>query len=299
MKIGIDLGGSHIAAGIVENGKIQKQVEKDIIEKKQIEIIIVKEITNLINILLNESVIKEQIEKIGIAAPGIISNGTIVKASNLNLYNFDLLSKLKEIYPEAELSLRNDGKCAAIAEKKYGSMKNYSDGIFINIGTGIGGAVFLNYKLLEPKKGTGFEIGHMVIQKDGKLCTCGKRGCFEAYCSIKSLKEQVLEVLGKKENITGKELWNLLKNSSKNEEIEKLLDEYTENLSTGISNLIDIFEPEIICFGGSFVHYELWIMERLMQKMQEPNRMFSKSKLPKMVMAALKNEAGIVGAVEE
>lgn len=298
MKIGIDLGGSHIAAGIVENGKIQKQVEKDIIEKKQIEIIIVKEITNLINILLDESVTKEQIEKIGIAAPGVISKGTIVKASNLNLYNFDLLSKLKEIYPETELSLRNDGKCAAIAERKYGSMQNYSDGIFINIGTGIGGAVFLNYKLLETKRSTGFELGHMVIQKDGKVCTCGKRGCFEAYCSIKSLKKQVSEILGKKENITGKELWNLLKNSSKNEEIEKLLDEYTENLATGISNLIDIFEPEIICFGGSFVHYELWIMERLMQKMQEPNRMFSKSPPPKMVMAALKNEAGIVGAVE-
>lgn len=298
MKIGIDLGGSHIAAGIVENGKIQKQVEKDIIEKKQIEIIIVKEITNLINILLDESVTKEQIEKIGIAAPGVISKGTIVKASNLNLYNFDLLSKLKEIYPETELSLRNDGKCAAIAEKKYGSMQNYSDCIFMNIGTGIGGAVFLNYKLLEPKKSSGFEIGHMVIQKDGKLCTCGKKGCFEAYCSIKALKNQVLEVLGKEENITGKELWNLLKYNDKNEKIENLLDEYAENLATGISNLIDIFEPEIICFGGSFIHYELWIMERLMKKLQEPNRMFSRSKFPQMSMAVLKNEAGIIGAVE-
>ena len=298
MKIGIDLGGSHVAVGIVENGKIQKHLEKDIVEKRQIENVLVEDILNLIKALLDNNKLEENIEKIGISAPGIIHNDTIVKASNLNLYNFNLISKLKENYPKTEINIRNDGKCAAIAEKKYGSMQNYSDCIFMNIGTGIGGAVFLNYKLLEPKKSSGFEIGHMVIQKDGKLCTCGKKGCFEAYCSIKALKNQVLEVLGKEENITGKELWNLLKYNDKNEKIENLLDEYAENLATGISNLIDIFEPEIICFGGSFIHYELWIMERLMKKLQEPNRMFSRSKLPQMSMAVLKNEAGIIGAVE-
>ncbi len=298
MKIGIDLGGSHVAVGIVENGKIQKHLEKDIVEKRQIENVLVEDILNLIKALLDNNKLEENIEKIGISAPGIIHNDTIVKASNLNLYNFNLISKLKENYPKTEINIRNDGKCAAIAEKKYGSMQNYSDCIFMNIGTGIGGAVFLNYKLLEPKKSSGFEIGHMVIQKDGKLCTCGKKGCFEAYCSIKALKNQVLEVLGKEENITGKELWNLLKYNDKNEKIENLLDEYAENLATGISNLIDIFEPEIICFGGSFIHYELWIMERLMKKLQEPNRMFSRSKFPQMSMAVLKNEAGIIGAVE-
>ncbi len=298
MKIGIDLGGSHVAVGIVENGKIQKHLEKDIVEKRQIENVLVEDILNLIKALLDNNKLEENIEKIGISAPGIIHNDTIVKASNLNLYNFNLISKLKENYPKTEINIRNDGKCAAVAEKKYGSMQNYSDCIFMNIGTGIGGAVFLNYKLLEPKKSSGFEIGHMVIQKDGKLCTCGKKGCFEAYCSIKALKNQVLEVLGKEENITGKELWNLLKYNDKNEKIENLLDEYAENLATGISNLIDIFEPEIICFGGSFIHYELWIMERLMKKLQEPNRMFSRSKFPQMSMAVLKNEAGIIGAVE-
>ena len=262
MKIGIDLGGSHVAVGIVENGKIQKHLEKDIVEKRQIENVLVEDILNLIKALLDNNKLEENIEKIGISAPGIIHNDTIVKASNLNLYNFNLISKLKENYPKTEINIRNDGKCAAIAEKKYGSMQNYSDCIFMNIGTGIGGAVFLNYKLLEPKKSSGFEIGHMVIQKDGKLCTCGKKGCFEAYCSIKALKNQMLEVLGKEENITGKELWNLLKYNDKNEKIENLLDEYAENLATGISNLIDIFEPEIICFGGSFIHYELWIMEK-------------------------------------
>ena len=298
MKIGIDLGGSHVAVGIVENGKIQKNLKKDIVEKRQIENVLVEDILNLIKALLDNNKLEENIEKIGISAPGIIHNDTIVKASNLNLYNFNLISKLKENYPKTEINIRNDGKCAAIAEKKYGSMQNYSDCIFMNIGTGIGGAVFLNYKLLEPKKSSGFEIGHMVIQKDGKLCTCGKKGCFEAYCSIKALKNQMLEVLGKEENITGKELWNLLKYNDKNEKIENLLDEYAENLATGISNLIDIFEPEIICFGGSFIHYELWIMERLMKKLQEPNRMFSRSKFPQMSMAVLKNEAGIIGAVE-
>ena len=102
--------------------------------------------------------------------------------------------------------LRNDAKCAAMAEKVYGAMKDYKDGVFLCLGTGIGGAVFMDGKLLEPKRYSGFEMGHMVINKGGRLCSCGKKGCFEAYASIKALKTKVTETLDMDSDISGEYL---------------------------------------------------------------------------------------------
>ena len=88
-------------------------------------------------------------------------------------------------------AIGNDAKCAAIAEKEFGSLKNYEDAIFLIIGTGVGGAVYLNGKLLRPKRYSGFEVGHTVINKDGIKCSCGRRGCFEVYSSMRRLKEKI------------------------------------------------------------------------------------------------------------
>ena len=292
MKIGIDLGGSHISAGIVRNGEILKQVGQDIDKKDDIENLIINGISNLIKELTNES--NEKIEKIGISAPGIIANNKIVKATNLNLYNFDIIERLKALYNIFDITIKNDGKSAAIAEKNFGTMKGFKDAVFINIGTGIGGAVFIDNKLLVPEKSAGFELGHMVIEKNGKQCSCGKRGCFEAYCSIKCLKECVKNKLDLRSNITGKELREIIE--VKENKVESILNEYIDNLSIGISNIIDIFEPQVICFGGSFSNYEQFL-DRLKQKLQEPNKLFSLSKFPEFVMASLGNEAGVIGAV--
>ena len=221
--------------------------------------------------------------------------GKIVKAANLNLYNFELVEKLKDTFPKIEITLRNDGKAAALAEKKYGCMKDYNDAVFINIGTGIGGAVFMEGKILEPKKSAGFELGHMIIEKNGKQCTCGKRGCFETYCSIKNLKEQVKNKLDIEGSISGKELRRIIE--EKPEETLDVLDEYIEDLSIGLSNIIDIFEPQIICFGGSFANYESIILGKLEERLRRPGTLFSKSSLPEIKMATLGNDAGIVGAV--
>ena len=113
---------------------------------------------------------------------------------NLHIFDYDIKTKLEEKYGKT-VTVRNDGKCAALVEKTYGSLKDYDDALFLNIGTGIGGAAFLGGKLLEPKKYSGFEFGHMTLVKDGIECTCGKKGCFERYCSIKSLKARVVKTL--------------------------------------------------------------------------------------------------------
>ena len=180
MKIGIDIGGSHVGVGLVdETGKILLKEEKDIIDLKKeyknndIKEILVSGIVEFINKILKDTTVPIQsIEKIGIASPGNIKNGIITDAGNLGIKEFDIVKRLQEYY-NIPITLRNDAKCAGIAENKYGALKKYDNSVFITIGTGIGGAVFWNRELLEPKQSAGFEVGHMVIEKDGRSCKCG------------------------------------------------------------------------------------------------------------------------------
>jgi len=298
MKIGVDIGGSHIGIGIIEENKIiaikDRLFTKE--DKQQIEKVIINEIQNMISELLLENNLRiEDIELIGIACPGTIHDGKIIKAGNLNIKDFDLISRLKEIY-NVQIQIRNDGKCAALAEKVYGSMKEYNDCIFMNIGTGIGGATFMGGKLLEPKRYSGFEFGHMVVEKDGILCSCGKKGCLERYASIKVLKTKITDTLDINSDISGQYLREelLIKDHPG---VKENIDEFLEYLKIGICNLIDIFEPEAICFGGSFSYYEgTIIFDKLIEKINEPNSTLNEGERPKIITADYKNDAGIIGA---
>ena len=181
MKIGIAIGGSHIAIGLVEsNGKILAKKEKDINteDKSNIEKFIEETIAVSINeILRNNNIKAEDIEMIGIACPGTSKDGIIVKAENLKIYNFPIAEKLQR-YFSAQIKLSNDAKCAGLCEKKYGALRQYKDAIFMCLGTGIGGAVFMDGKMLKPKRYLGIELGHMTIEKDGIECSCGRKRMF-------------------------------------------------------------------------------------------------------------------------
>lgn len=251
--------------------------------------------------LCEENGIKEEdLELIGIAAPGTISNGKIVKAGNLGVKNFDLVGNLqKEL--KNKIIIRNDAKCAAMAEKVYGIMKYYDDCVFLCLGTGIGGAVFMGGKLLEPKRYSGFEMGHLVLNKGGRLCTCGKRGCFETYASIKALKTKVTETLDIDSDISGEYLREVILKrevfENHNEAVIEDLDVFLDYLSTGICNYIDIFEPEIVVLGGSFSYYgNNPIFDMLLERINAPKTTFNEGAKPKIVTAEFKNDAGIIGA---
>ena len=298
MKIGVDLGGSHVGIGLVDGDKIIDIKDKIFTrqDRMDIENTIVESIKVFVNELLVENNLKiEDIECIGIASPGTISHGEIVKAGNLSIRNFKLVDRLKE-YFSIPIHMRNDGKCAALAEKVFGSMKEYDDCVFINIGTGIGGAAFIDGKLLEPKRYSGFEFGHMVVNKGGRQCSCGKKGCFETYASIKSLKNKVTETLDMDSDISGQYLREelLIKDHPG---VQEDLEVFLDYLTVGVCNLIDIFEPEVICFGGSFSYYEgNPILDRLIAKISEPKNRFNEGEPPKIVTATYKNDAGIIGA---
>ena len=226
MKIGIDLGGSHIGVGLINKDKILDSKQRNFVDsdKKNIKKSIVKYAIAMIEEIMKEGNLdKNQIELIGIASPGIISNNTIIKATNLSLSEFCLCQEIEEKLG-MKVQIRNDAKCAGLAEKKYGSLKKYKDAVFICIGTGIGGAVFMNNKLLEPLRYEGFEIGHMIIEKNGRQCSCGKKGCFQAYASIKALKERVTKILGERGDVSGQYLReNLL--IKDNKQVQKEVEE--------------------------------------------------------------------------
>ena len=299
MRIGIDLGGSHLGVGLIYKDKMLTTRQKNFVDSDRIDIkkTIVDAAISMVNdILKTQNISKEDIELIGIASPGLIDSRSIVKASNLSLENFCLTEALENRL-QMKVKIRNDAKCCAMAEKKYGSLKNYQDCIFLCIGTGIGGAAFLNGELLEPSGFCGFEFGHMIIEKDGRPCTCGKKGCFEQYGSIHAIKEKVTAILGKRSDISGKDLKDILLEKMDDPLIGLEIDSWLNYLKIGIGNLIDIFEPKAICLGGSFSHYEgTPIYEKLVQKIGEKDTTFTISKKPDIVTAHYQNDAGMIGA---
>lgn len=294
MKIGIDIGGSHIAVAAIKNDKeIIKKVEKDLTDedKQYIEQSITKIIIdNIEQILKEENIDKNSIEKIGIAAPGEPIDGKITNAWNLKIKEFDITNKLKK-YFSVEISLKNDAKSAGQCEKAYGSIKEFDDAIFLCLGTGIGGAVFQNGKILKPKNSTGFEIGHMIIVKNGEKCKCGQRGCFERYASMRAFKEKITKRLNLQNNLSGCEILNKI--NENRDEAEDIIQEYIENLSIGLINLINIFAPEAITLGGSFVFFKDILLEKLKANLQEK----ANGNVPEIKVAEYVNDAGIIGAI--
>lgn len=325
MKIGIDLGGSHIAIGVVDsNGRIIEKVEKRLksAEKKQIKKSIEEYVIENIEALRK----KYKIIEIGIAVPGTVKNGVVIKSVNLGIKNYNIVEELNKKI-DLPIKIKNDAKCAAIAELTYGSLKNYKRSIFLTLGTGIGGAIIADGKLLDTGDLPGAEIGHMVIQKDGIACSCGKNGCFEKYASMKVLKDNLREALGLGEEISGKELFEIIRNTQmllrttpkntlepfgtdqksfnsdetelkRTKQIESVVQEFIKNLSIGIANLINIFEPEVIGIGGSFVYFEEVLLDRLKEELLKDNALFNKRDDIIVKTAIFRNDAGIIGAVQ-
>ena len=303
MNIGIDIGGSHIGLGLVnENAQIIDKIEEDINYKSKLKIEeeIFSKIVQFINEILEKNNLKiNQIGKVGIACPGEPKDGCLKNIVNLNIESFPIIEKLKKEFKFNNITIRNDAKCAGIAEKEYGSLKDVDDGIFLCIGTGIGGAAFLGGKMLYPKRNSGFEFGHMIIKKDGNKCKCGNKGCFESYCSIKKFKSDIANVLNcNKEN--SKELLNLLKenlNSNiSNENVNNIVEDYMENLIVGLSNITNILEPEIIVIGGGFVYFKEILWNELNEKFNNTDMLFNKDTRPILKLAKFRNDAGIIGA---
>lgn len=289
MKIGIDIGGSHIALGLVDNNiNILSKKEHDWTKEEKINFF--ENIEKYCKKFIKE--IKEEndicIESIGIGYPyKNILNGIIYKDSEkINLP--DILFKEFNI----QTYLKNDVKCSALCEKKIGNLNKYDNCIFLTLGTGIGGAYFYKNELVKPNKFQGFEIGHMIIRKNGRQCKCGQKGCFEEYASMRVFRKDICKLFNL-EKIDSYKMFEILEVQEKQEEVDKIIEDYIQYLSVGISNIINIFEPDAICIGGSFTYYAPIFMDRLKQKLREN---FKGRDIPEILTAKYENDAGIIGA---
>ena len=291
MKFGIDLGGSHVAIGLVdENSEIIEKRTYYMNDRRNVSLedYIVSSIVHGVNEILQSTKYNLcQIESIGIATPGNPKDGYIKNVVNLGIKEFNIAQKLRESFGSKNLkiNIQNDGKCAALAEKYKGSLKDYNDCVFLCIGTGIGGAAFFGGKFIRPMRNAGFEFGHMVINKNGEKCNCGNKGCFEVYCSKKKFKEQMQKILGIAEYVGAADLTKAVEENMNNDDVKNLLEEYVDNLALGIANIINILEPEAISIGGSMSHYEKLIFGRLKEKIYSGEYLFNKENPPKILPA--------------
>ena len=268
--------------------------EKDYAKKeKDMSNIVILTIKELINECLEDVDLKE-IESIGMCFPGTVTDTVVVKAENLGIENLKIVEELKKDF-NIPIKLENDAKVAAFAEKEYGSLNGYSDSLFLIVGTGVGGAAIMDGKLLKPKRYPGFEFGHMVIKENGIKCNCGRKGCFECYSSMKRLKERISKEFNLN-TIDGKEIKKFMLENKENKILDDMIDTYIKDLGLGIANLINIFEPEAISIGGSFVFYKEILLEKLEKELATKKELYNKEEIPKILLADLKNDAGIIGA---
>lgn len=292
VNIGIDLGGSHVAVGAVNGkGEVVEVLDKyfTLEEKKNLILVAVEFILNSIKILRQ----KYSFDKIGMGIAGTISNGIIVKSVNLRIENYNIKEVL-ENKTGLTVTVKNDAKCASIAEYKFGSCNKYKNVLFLTVGTGIGGSYIYDGKLMEGSIFEGLEIGHMIIEKNGLQCNCGKKGCFEKYASLLAFKRKVIDRVNLPHDSNGDTIRALMEQEK--EKIEDIQQEYLDNLALGLSNLINILEPDAVVIGGGFAKYDYLLLDDLKNKLINSNLLFNSRKSIEILSAKLKNDAGIIGA---
>lgn len=238
MKIGIDLGGSHIAVGVItKEGKLlAKQDQNEIITNQEnITQWVRDRILSLIHCVLRELQIPIfVIEEIGIGVPGIVKDNQIESIRKYGIGKWDLAKELEEHY-QIPVRIQNDALCSAKAEKQYGNLREVQRAVFLCLGTGIGGVTLIEDTILPS------EYGHMVIEKGGRTCHCGKKGCFETYSSMQAFKKEMIEKMNLSLNTTSEELLAILQKEKQNEELNYYIDNYIQTLLTGILFLLPIY----------------------------------------------------------
>jgi len=308
MYVGVDLGGTKIAAAIVnDEGMIIKKVQASTVADGGPDDV-VKGIIESCDTLLAKS--EEQPSSIGIGVPGTVRDdiGLVVFTPNLPLRDVHMADILRKVY-KCPVLLGNDANCAALGEVVAGGAKGAKDVVMITLGTGLGGGVIIGGKLHTGLSGAGGELGHMVIFPGGRMCGCGRRGCWETYAAATGLKNTALEFM---EENPDSLMWELCEGTTNKLngmiifEAYRAADptaiftvsKYIEHLSIGVIDIINMLEPELFCVGGGISNAWDCIEKPLTEAVEKEKFMRFSSDVPgtKLVKATLGNDAGIIGA---
>jgi glucokinase len=263
--IGIDLGGTNIAVGLVtEEGKIIEKVSVPTGASRHADEIVKDMAECCFEVCRRAGVDISEIDFCGIASPGICNNekGLVECTNNITSINtYPMVAKLRELTGIKNMAIENDANAAAKGEAEVGAAKDYKTSVMVTLGTGVGGGVVIDHKIYKGFNFAGGELGHTVIVKDGEPCTCGRRGCFEAYASVTALIRMTKEMMAKHpeskmwelcdrdlNRVNGKTSFDAMR--AGDEWGKKVVDEYISYLACGITNIINIFEPEVLSIGG-------------------------------------------------
>jgi glucokinase len=305
---GVDIGGTTIKAGIVdESGNVS--IKSSISPHKSFDpYVITDDIAAQIKSLCASAGINPQdIAGIGVGVPGVVNStdGVVEYNNNLNWKRFPLAAELS-LRTGVKVKISNDANVAALGEARFGAGKNYRDSVLLTLGTGVGGGVVIDGKLFEGFGGFGAELGHMVIRAGGRRCTCGRRGCLEAYASATALISDTKRAMEKNkdsamwdyspalENVSGLTAFECAKKGDKTAQI--VVDDYIEALGEGIVNIINVFRPQVIMLGGGVSGQGEYIVKPLKKIAKENSYGGELIPISDITIATRGGDAGIIGA---
>ncbi len=305
--LGIDLGGINIAAAVVnEEGRILSRGRMPTPRGAEAVAAAMAEAAR--QAIENAHITMDEIESVGVGSPGTIDpeRGMVELWSNLDFYHVPLSAMVAERLGRPIL-LENDANAAALGEYAAGAGRGSSSMVAITLGTGVGGGAVLDGKLYTGFNYAGMEVGHFVIEHGGRLCTCGRRGCFETYASATAIIRRARERMqDNRESL----LWQMVggeiekmdartvfEAAAQNDLLAReLVEEYEAYLACGVVNLINIFQPEIFCVGGGVAGAGEKLLGPVRAVLEREDYARNGKQRTKLMLAQLGNDAGIIGA---
>jgi glucokinase len=293
--LGIDIGGTTIKCGLFKaSGPLIKKWE--IPTRKEFDGMF---IVNDIETTIGETVDLSKLKGIGFGVPGPVDSEIVIEAVNLGWKTpVDLVKIFKAKFPHIEVSVANDANLAALGEL-FARPDSYESMVFMTIGTGVGGGVILNQKILEGAHGTAGEIGHMMIEADGRHCNCGNQGCLETYASATGIVETAKELFEEPtmlnyEELTAKAIYEAAK---KNDLLALDVTNLTAlYLARACANISSVINPDAFIIGGGVSKAGMFLVDKIKEFYQEIA--FSNSKKAHFELSVLGNNAGIYGAYQ-
>lgn len=307
--VGIDLGGTNIVAGVVDENYniIHKASVKTNRPRPEKEI--ADDMAKVaLQAIAEANLTVDDVEWIGIGTPGIANSkdGIIEYSCNLGFNNTPMVKYIQE-HINKPVYVENDANAAAYGEYVAGAGKGHNSLVCITLGTGVGGGVVTDGKILTGFNFAGAELGHMVIEADGVQCSCGRKGCFEAYSSATGLIRMTKEAMEKDKDSS---MWDLVRERNNkvsarisydamrmgDKSATEVVDKFTKYLATGLTNVINIFQPEVLCIGGGVCNEGDALLNPVKELVAKEVYTRNSPKNTEIVIAKLGNDAGIIGA---
>ncbi len=307
--LGIDLGGTNIAVGITdENGSIIAKYSAKTNAAQPFEGLVRDIAETAKKAVENAGLQLEDIAAVGLGTPSCINPRTnlLVNANNLNWQNVPLYDELKK-YFDMPVFIQNDAACAALGEAVCGAASEYENAVMVTLGTGVGSGIIMNKRIFNGCDDMGAEIGHTKLVYDGLTCTCGQKGCFEAYASATALISQAKNAARENPQSVMNEMCggDISKMNAKipfdaaksgDASAKAVVEKYMHYLAAGLSSAIALFRPQAVIIGGGISAEGDYLIKPLKKILYECTFSAEQIDIPEIVAAKLGNDAGIIGA---